>query len=50
LPAEAGHVGDHRRCLAGFVGNPDRCDQLLSRLLELTLPPLDLRGSVGDRR
>ena len=27
LPAEAGHVGDHRRCLAGLVGNPDRCYQ-----------------------
>jgi hypothetical protein len=49
-PAEAGHFGDQRRRLAGVVGDADRSDQLPSRLLELMLAPLDLRGGASDRR
>jgi hypothetical protein len=50
LSAEAGNLGDQSRRLAGVVGSPDRGDQLLARLPELTLSMLDLRGRVRDRR
>jgi hypothetical protein len=50
LSAEAGDLGDQSRRLAGVVGSPDRGDQLLARLPELTLSALDLRGRVRDRR
>jgi hypothetical protein len=50
LSAEAGNVGDQSRRLAGVVGGPDRGDQLLARLPELTPSAVDLRGRVRDRR
>jgi hypothetical protein len=50
LAAEARDPGDQSRRLARVASSPDRGDQLLARLPELTLASLDLRSGAGDSR